>query len=247
MLLIAYWLIFFLTTNDGAGRALVAAIDNALPAIVLAWLVHIVLERYVWFRSIPVKLALHLPLAVIFALAWYLAILVVRELREPWLAQGFTIRPFVPVAFAWQMFQGVTFYALAALASLAIFQGRMLREARKDAPPQEQRQSTSLLIRTGEGSQTIPIGSLISISGAGDYSEVVLPGRSILSTTTLAEFESRLPQDQFFRAHRSHLVRLDAIERSEPAGNGRTTLHLQNGCTITTSRAGTRLLREASL
>ena len=247
ILFTAYWIIFYLTTSDSALAAMITAANNTLPAIGLAWLVHVILERHVWTQPLPLRLVVQLPFAVLFALVWYLAILVVRELRGPWLSEGFAIQPFVPVAFAWQMFQGVTFYALAALASLAIVQGRKLRETLDERATASGHAGTSLLLRTNDGSQTVSIDSLIVISGAGDYSEVALPGRSIYSTTTLAEFESRLPQDQFLRAHRSHLVRLGAIERSEPAGNGRTVLHLQDGRSITTSRAGTRLLRGASL
>ena len=251
ILFLSYWSIFVLTTDDGAAGAASASLNNTASAIVLGWLVHIVLDRHVWPARMATRLAAQVPLSVLFALAWYLAILVVRELRGDWFSQGFAITPFVPIAFAWQMFQGVTFYALAALASLSIhLAGRLYaaeREAGRGAATPEPVSPPAVLMRTGEGNESVAIDSILSISGAGDYSEVTLPGRTICSTTTLAEFESRLPQGDFLRAHRSHIVRLAAIERSEPAGNGRTTLHLVDGRSIVTSRAGTALLREAAL
>ncbi|MEO9824272.1 MAG: LytTR family DNA-binding domain-containing protein [Paracoccaceae bacterium] len=249
LLFAGYWAIFYLTTEDGFTRAAIAAANNTLPAIGLAWLTHLVLDRYVWTANPSVGLGLQVPLAVLFALVWYVAILVLRELRGDWLTEGFAIRPFVPIAFAWQMFQGITFYALTALASLSISLSRRLRSAEEQTTIGEQvtERASMLLIATGDGAETVAIQAISTISGAGDYTEVRLPGRAIYSTTTLAEFETRLPQDRFFRAHRSHLVNMDAVERSEPAGNGRTTLHLADGRTITSSRAGTRLLRELAL
>ncbi len=243
----SYWAIFFLTTRDGAWEAAIAAANNALPAIGFAWLTHLVLERYVWPAHLAIRLALQIPLSILFAIAWYVAILVIRELRGDWLTEGFAIRPFVPIAFAWQMFQGITFYALAALASLSITLSRRLRIAESEPRDYLSIETPTLLIRTGDGTETVSIEALISISGAGDYAEVCLPGRTIYSSTTLVNFEKRLPQDRFFRAHRSHLVNLNAIERSEPAGNGRTVLHLTDGRTITTSRVGTRLLRDLAI
>ncbi len=246
ILFASYLTIFLLTTDDGVWGSTISAMNNAVPAIGLAWLTHLVLDRYIWPAHLTIRLAVQLPFSILFALGWYVAILVIRELRGDWLIEGFSIRPFVPIAFAWQMFQGVTFYALAALASLSIYLTRRLQVVAGDGTAKVGAKSHTILIRTGDGTETVAVDSIISISGAGDYSEVRIPGRIIFSTTTLTEFESRLPAEMFFRAHRSHLVNMNAVQRSEPAGNGRTTLHLQDGRSIATSRAGTRLLREAA-
>lgn len=250
-LFLAYWLIFVVTTDDGLARGAVLALNNAVPAIALAWLAHLVLDRYVWPAPFWVRLAAQLPLSILFALAWYLAIVVVRELREGWLTQGFLIRPFAAVPLAWQMLQGVTFYALSALASIAIVLVRRVQalEAAANAAADQQPRTahSTILVRTAEGAEAVSVDDIVTISGAGDYSELALRNRIVLSTTSLAEFEARLPQERFFRAHRSHLVRLGAVARSEPAGNGRTVLHLVDGRAVITSRAGTRALREASL
>ena len=250
-LFLAYWLIFVFTTDDGWALGAAAALNNALPAILLAWLTHLILRRYIWTASLWIRLAAHLPFSMVFAVAWYLAILVVRELREGWLTQGFSIRPFASVPFAWQMLQGVTFYALAALASLAIVLFDRLRAL--EAPvqsavePQIRSAASTIMVRTMEGTEAIAVDEIVTVSGAGDYAELTLRNRAILSTASLSEFEARLPETLFLRAHRSHLVRLGAITRSESAGNGRTTLHLIDGRAVTTSRAGARSLREISL
>ena len=246
LLFLAYWLIFALTTNDAAGRGAVMALNNAVPAVLLAVLTHLVLERFVWPRPAWIRLAVQVPLALLFALAWYLSILVVRELRGDWATNGFLIKPFVPVAFAWQMFQGITFYALAALASLAISLSRRLRALENTADPQPelQRNASTILIRTADGTEAVPVEQIASISGAGDYSEVALPGRTILSTTTLTDFAERLPKAHFIRAHRSHLVRLGAVREMIPWFSGRYKLVLSGGLEVIASRARSRDLRE---
>ena len=249
LLFAAYWLIFALTTDDGIVRGAGQAASNAIPALLLAIAMHAFLVRSIWSRRPVVRLTAQVPLALGFAIAWYLSVIVLQAWRTGSLAEGFTLRPFVPIAFAWQMFQGVTFYALTAVSSFAIVVSRELEELRQThlAPRTPPAPTDELLVKTGDSAERVAIDSIASISGAGDYVEIALPGRTILSATTLAEFEGRLPQDRFIRAHRSHLVRVGAIERSEPAGNGRTALHLVDGRTLVTSRAGSRALREAAL
>lgn len=251
LLFLSYWLIFALTTDDGIARSGLQALNNTVPAIGLAVLAHLILDRYVWASPLIVRLIAQIPLSILFGVAWYLAILVIRQFRSGWLTDGFTIEPFVPIAFVWQMFQGITFYALAAVSSFAIllYDRLQLAEslASEAASSLVPKATTTLLIRTTEGTETVSLPSIITILGAGDYAEIALHGRTIMSSTTLAEFETRLPQEAFIRTHRSHIVRLDAIDRSEPAGNGRTILHLVDGRSLTTSRVGTRLLHEAAL
>ncbi|MGB3721950.1 MAG: hypothetical protein WA979_03915, partial [Pacificimonas sp.] len=184
VLFLSYWAIFYLTTDDGFAGSALMSLNNTLPAIALAWLVHLILDRHVWPTRIAIRLLLQVPLSILFAVTWYLAILVIRELRGDWLTEGFSIKPFVPIAFAWQMFQGVTFYALAALASLSIVLSRQLREARATAEPNRPAQASTLLVKTPEGTEAVPIDVISCVSGAGDYSELALPGRTVLSTTT---------------------------------------------------------------
>ncbi len=246
LLFASYWLIFYFTTDDGLLGGSRNAALNALPALALALLVHLVLDKAVWTRGMGFTQLLHVPLSLGFAVLWYLAIGVIGALQNGSLTQALAVRPFVPVAFAWQMFQGVTFYAVAALASLCIhLHGRLA--VLESGTQGVLRQPPFMLLKTEEGTERISHDKIVKISGAGDHTEVSLRTRVVASATSLAQFEDLLPDAQFIRAHRSHIVSLAAIERSEAAGNGRTTLHLVNGSTVTTSRAGTRALREATV
>lgn len=248
LLYVAYWLIFAITTDDGVIGSMGTAFNNAASAIALAFITHAVLDRFVWSQSQWVQLAAQIPAAMGFAFVWYLAILVIRGLRAGWTETGFSVAPFPPIAFYWQMFQGVTFYGLVALASIAIVMRRqivaLMEQTQQDRP--ERAPPTSILVKTQDETHNVALDEIVAVSGAGDYVELVLADRTLLSSTRLSRFEALLPENQFVRAHRSHLVRLGAITRTEPAGNGRTVLHLLNGSSIVTSRAGARLVKDAA-
>ncbi|WP_271078726.1 LytR/AlgR family response regulator transcription factor [Aurantiacibacter sp. MUD61] len=248
LLFTAYVLVFALTTGDDLRDNARDAVVNTLPAILLALLFHAVLKTQIWPRSLPIRLASQIPLALLFASSWYLTILLMQGLQSGWMQSGIAIRPFVPIAFVWQMFQGVTLYAVIALGSLswwlslrlALETGATEEEARPPTPK-------TLLLRNGKESEAVSIDDLVRISGAGDYSEVVLRTRRVMSTSPLTYFQKRLPEAEFLRVHRSHIVRLGAVERSEPGGNGRAILHLVNGDSITSSRSGAQALRKRVL
>jgi DNA-binding LytR/AlgR family response regulator len=100
-----------------------------------------------------------------------------------------------------------------------------------------------ILVKQGDEIVSLDPAEVVRLSGAGDYTEVTTRQARFLSGTTLAAFEQRLGP-RFVRVHRSHIVNLDALDRAEPAGGGRLTLHLSDGSAIATSRAGARPIRE---
>ena len=241
-----YFAVFALTRGEGLLPAIWRAAYNVIPAIPLVFGFHALLASQVWPRRLGVALTAQVPLALAFGFAWYLGIIVLRDLPGNWMQSAFEVRPFVPIAFVWQMFQGTSLYAAVALGSLALHLSQKLAAKTMDSPAHREKAGGTLLVRTGNEHTAIDHDAILRISGAGDYAEIHLRGRTILSTTSLGEFEKRLPETEFIRAHRSHIVRLGAIARSEPAGNGRTTLHLVDGSTLQTSRSGTQALRAAA-
>lgn len=181
-----------------------------------------------------------------------------------WVSEGLRVAPFGPVALSWQIFQEVTVYAALAMF---IYWRRAIDELGQHTPitlddPAERAgaiarpatsvatnitRSKALLIRCEKEVVPLTMTDIIRIAGADGYSEVIAHSRRILSTTSLARFEEILPSEQFFRAHRSQIVRLAAVKLAEPAGNARLLLHLEDGARITTSRAGAKRLRELTV
>lgn len=245
LLFLCYMIVFWLTVDQSPLRHVRDALVNTAPAMLIGTLMHGVLTPFVWPRRALVQLIVQIPLALLFASSWYLAIILARSLGGNWLTEGISAPPFVYIAFVWQMFQGVTLYAAIALFSLVLHLRRQLaaRSADVAAAPG---QPDTLLVKVDGELTSLSLSDIISISGAGDYSEITLSRGKRLSTTSLNTFEDRLPPDRFLRVHRSHIIRLSAVEKAEPVGNGRLLILLSSGDTVTASRSGARALRSLS-
>lgn len=254
LLLISYSLVFWVTGAANPAGAAARALINVLPAGLLAVLAYRLVQAKVLASPIEVQVVAHPGLALAYALAWYLGIQVAYGLRAGWLTEGLAPRSFSGIAFTWQMFQGVTVYALVATYAYAVAfwrEAERLRGERdqalqtgrvRDAKPAAR--PARLLLRKDREIVPVDPDDIVRVSGAGDKAEVVTRTTRVLTTTTLAELEESLPSD-FLRVHRSHLVSLGAVLHAEPAGNGRLTLHLPNGDSVTASRAGTKAFRDA--
>ncbi len=76
---------------------------------------------------------------------------------------------------------------------------------------------------------------IIHIKGEGRYSEVVLTNnRKLMVTKNIGDFESELPQELFFRVHKSHLVNSLFILKIHNRNGGYAELN--NGTMIEISR-----------
>lgn len=241
-LFVAYLLVFSITQGPSAG-AFVSALINVLAlglcAVMLAGLIRVIRPERL---QLLVRFALHSVLAVGFALLWYFAVLAGFATTSDWIHIGLVARSFSENALVWQMYQGVTVYAMIALYLER--RSTASTELRSDAaaPLQTRRATGPLLLREGDEIVAVEYDDINRLSGANGYVEVVTRGRTFLSTKSLSQFADTLPEG-FLRVHRSHIVRRSAIQRAEPAGNGRLTLHLADGGAVTTSREGARLVR----
>lgn len=250
-----YALAFAATLDQPIGSSITYAANNTVGIGLAGAGFYQLLVRFVLHRRPAVAALLHVPLAVAFALAWYLCTILSFGLTPSWSRAGISVAPFGPAALAWQMFQGVTLYAALALfaywrAALARLEGLRAGcatafERASSTPARET--VGSLLVRCDREVVPVVLNDIAIISGIDGYAEVVTNARRLLSTTTLARFEDILPSEQFVRVHRSHIVRLGAIRNAEPAGNGKLLLHLENGDRVSTSRTGARALKERAV
>ncbi|RUL76194.1 LytTR family transcriptional regulator [Dyella choica] len=99
-------------------------------------------------------------------------------------------------------------------------------------------------VRIGDELRPIDMDTVVSIGGADDYAEVWTLSGKHLVRMTLTDFTKSLDPARYARVHRSWIVNIHRIARAEPAGGGRLLLHMETGQTISTSRAGARLLRD---
>lgn len=86
-----------------------------------------------------------------------------------------------------------------------------------------------LLLNINSKLKFIKIDSIVSISAAGDYSNIVYAdGKKGLTLKTMKEWEKRLPPKYFCRIHRSNIVNLNFIEHLEEWFNNSYKVYLNN-------------------
>jgi DNA-binding LytR/AlgR family response regulator len=101
-----------------------------------------------------------------------------------------------------------------------------------------------LAVRRGGRIRFVPVAELVFVTGAGDYSRLVLAdGSEHLHQQTLASLESSLP-GRFQRVHRSYLVDLQRVEGVRSLRGSRYRLELQGGRELPVSRTRVRDLRQ---
>ena len=247
VLLVAAYVATFVSTGQmSIDDALGPAVRNSLPTVLLGLLADTLLRPY-WPWVKGWRWLLLLPAAILFACLWYGATIVLIAAREGgWFSGGFTVEPFVSQVYEWFVFQGVTYFGMVAALSYAGHAHRRMVAALERDPVDLPASRAPILVRVDGEMRGVEPDDILLVSGAGDYVELVTRTETLLTGGTLAEYERRLPEEAFVRLHRSHLVRLGAIARAEPAGNGRTSVHLVNGTHLVSSRAGSARLRERS-
>lgn len=86
-----------------------------------------------------------------------------------------------------------------------------------------------LFIEIDEHSRFVKINSIVCISAAGDYSEVITSdGEKSLVLKSLKEWEDRLPEKYFTRIHRSTIINMEYIERIVGWFNRSYQVHLKH-------------------
>lgn len=84
-----------------------------------------------------------------------------------------------------------------------------------------------LLVNKGNDECLLPVSRIQCVCAAGNYVEIFSEGQVYLMRATMKQLEERLPASTFLRIHRSHIVRIDQVERikTRPSGNGQVHLH----------------------
>ncbi len=103
-------------------------------------------------------------------------------------------------------------------------------------PPREA-PLTRLLVNVGARSIVVPLDDVTWIR-ADDYCATVFAGgRSYVLRESLNELERRLDAAEFIRAHRSAIVRLDAVQALERSSTGAMQCVLHDGTRVPVSRS----------
>ena len=85
--------------------------------------------------------------------------------------------------------------------------------------------------------RVVPISKVLYITASGQYAEVHTAERTHLIREQMQVLEDRLDPEQFFRVHRSAIVRFDLIEGLTRNTSGDYTVQLKGGLTFKVSRS----------
>jgi len=83
----------------------------------------------------------------------------------------------------------------------------------------------SIFINTDSTLMKIRLDSICFIKGYGDYMQFNLDDKKYMVHVTMKELEKALPENDFYRIHKSYLVRIDKIEQ---IGTYHLTINGQN-------------------
>ena len=96
--------------------------------------------------------------------------------------------------------------------------------------------SKKLLVKQAGSQNIFPFDDIVVISGAGNYSEILLQnGSTFLDDRGLKVLNDLLP-DQFYRVHRSHIVNLEQASALRSLGAGKYVIEMKNQKSYPVSR-----------
>jgi len=101
----------------------------------------------------------------------------------------------------------------------------ILKVEEKISQRKEPISSETIIVSENEIHHVINYADILQIEAAGNYTYIHLhDGKKILSDRRISELESLLPENQFFKTHRSHMVNLSKILRMEEGRTGKAIL-----------------------
>lgn len=91
-----------------------------------------------------------------------------------------------------------------------------------------------IVLKTSDNIHIINVNDIVRCEADRNYSSFFLTnGKTILVSNTLKDYDELLSSFRFFRAHQSHLVNLNHIERYEKKDGG--CLIMKDGSTVPVS------------
>jgi len=250
----AYMIVFIATRNDPIGWAIVQALANVALPLILGIPVFGLVAALVLRAHLLVQAAAHIVLSIAYTALWY-AMLMQLLAFMGWLRTGDWRDVFFSGgALSWQLFQGLTVYALIVAATYVIDMmvrggGLAAGPAGPDAlrAPAETRShpaaSSRLFVKQEGELQPLDPEDIISISGADDYCEIHTRSGSRLVRATLASLEARLDPSCFIRVHRSYIINVRKLANLQSRPDGAMMACMVNGETVPVSRRRAHSLR----
>ncbi len=100
-----------------------------------------------------------------------------------------------------------------------------------------------LVVKTGSQIHIIPVYEIDRIEADDDYVRIHSKNGSHLKKMTMKFLEEKLPQTQFIRVHRSHILNIENMQKLEAMGKETHVVILKNGEKLPVSSSGYQLLK----
>lgn len=95
----------------------------------------------------------------------------------------------------------------------------MLRNQKTNEQPAQVEYSTPqhsyMMVKVEYSMVKVDFKDIKYIEGVKDYLKIVIPGKSLLTKSTMKNMEEKLPAGQFIRVHKSYIVSIPNIEKIE--------------------------------
>jgi len=217
----------------------VNAATSHAAILLLAPLFPLLLDRFPipgddWLRALPG----HALGLLTFSALHVSLMLAARRLLFPGLV-GFPypVNLLAPAQFLYELRKDTFTYALLLVGFVTM---RSVERHRRESESalRTARRDRRLTLRTGASAVVVDAGEIGWARAAGNYVEVEVGGRTHLARMTLKRLEELLlaAGSRHLRVHRSYLVRLDAVRRVTPTGDGDVRLTLADGTVAPGSR-----------
>jgi len=109
----------------------------------------------------------------------------------------------------------VTDYLLKPVTFSRFLQACQLAQTRISTLQSGNIEQESLFVKDGHNWVQIKHSNILYVQGQDNYAGIAESDKTTLTRTTLTQLESKLPQDQFLRIHKSYIISLSKIEKIE--------------------------------
>lgn len=227
---------------DIDGRTLVTTwLANILyPSIVSIGVVWFTLTELVQ-KKLRLQLIIHTLGAVAYSALWALTLFRLLQLFNGVFNGNWSAPIWPSPVIAWQLFQGLALYFIIVSGTYAYWALAKLKQHGLTLEPEAP--AARLYSRSSEGLVPVLVNEISAVRTLDGVTQLMVGAKQLESRLSLSELETLLPSETFVRIHKSVIINLDQVHSVEPAGNGRQSVHLQNGLTFETSRAGAAALK----
>lgn len=99
----------------------------------------------------------------------------------------------------------------------AVLKAKEAKESKQQSQSLQKHEPAPLFVKVDSLLHNINLSSILWIEAYGDYVKINTDQKMLMILSTLKGIESRLPENQFIRVHRSFIVNIKRIDNIDPS------------------------------